>query len=104
MADAGGQDQADGGSREAPYVGGEREGAYAALGAVLLWNPQRVHREIRAAHAQEEKARHEPAERGFRQVEHVAERQRNEDEHQREEEREGVLASEALTEPGGHHR
>ena len=72
------------GAGEAAHRCRERKCARAAISGVLFGQPQRVHREVGAADAEEEQARQEVPERVHRQIEDVAEPDRDRREHQRE--------------------
>src|SRR5882724_5170466 len=71
-------------SDESPCRSCKRERARAALGPILFGQPQRVHREVRAAYSEEEQADHEPEKRWLAQIKHVAEPEGDEYCHQRE--------------------
>src|SRR5262249_209207 len=83
MLDAGADEKRDASAGESSDRRGERESARAAIGGVLLWQPQGVHREIAAADAEHKEHEHERRQR-MRQIEHVAEAKRDRHEHDRE--------------------
>ena len=70
----------------------ERDRAGAAVGRVLLGQPQRVEREVRAAEAEEEDAARRTTSARRAQVEHVAEGDDDADAHEREVDRHRLAA------------
>src|SRR5204862_7292516 len=79
---------------------GERKCARATLRRILLRQPQRVHRKIRSAKSQKEKAGEKPWQRRRAQVKNLSKSDRNEREHQRKVKCQRASPSEFVRKPG----
>src|SRR5207248_10935284 len=76
-------EQRDSRARKTRERSGERKCARATLRRILLRQPQRVHRKIRSAKSQKEKAGEKPWQGRRAQVKNLSKSDRNEPEHQR---------------------
>src|SRR5258708_5173328 len=94
MADSVADQESNAGSSEAGERGRESEGTGAALGGILLGQPERVDGEVRAAQTQEEQTNEKPWQRSRAEIEDLSEGERDEHHHQRKEESERAAAAE----------
>src|SRR5712672_746930 len=82
MLDSSSYQEGDGRSAKSRDRGGESKGARAALGWILLRQPERIDGKIRATESEKEKTNEEPSERGGAKIENFAKRQGDEGQHQ----------------------
>src|SRR6266404_5760925 len=100
MLNASANQKSDPGSAKSRKGSGESEGAGAALGGILLWQPQRVNGKIRSAKTEKEQADKEPRKSRRAKIEDLSKRERDEDRHHGEIKCESPAPAEFFREPG----
>src|SRR5882762_72547 len=99
MLNAGADQKGDPRSAKSSKGRGKCESARPAFRRILLWQPERVNRKIRAAKTQKEKAKKEPGKRRRAEIENFSKRERDERQHQREKKSQGSAPAEFFREP-----
>src|SRR5260370_32820987 len=100
MLNAGANQKSDPGSAKSAKGRGESEGAGATFGRILLRQPQRVNRKIRAANTEKEQADKEPRKSHRAKIKDLSKRERDEDRHHGKIKCESAAPAEFFREPG----